>query len=139
MTAAVVVLDTNILVSAIKSPLGPPAMVLLLVLRGDLTVCISPAVLAEYESVLHRPELKLKAEKVAETLASIRSIAGLVNPTETLKLSEHDDDNRFYECAAEGGADYIVTGNTRHFRKSYRNTRIITARELLELLAQERE
>jgi predicted nucleic acid-binding protein len=51
-----------------------------------------------------------------------------------LKLSGHEDDNRFYECAAAAKADYIVTENTRHFKRPYKMTKIITARNLLRLL-----
>ena len=57
-----------------------------------------------------------------------------MKPTSTLTISPHDSDNRFYECAEAAGADYIVTGNTRHFSKPYKNTKIITGRQLLELL-----
>jgi uncharacterized protein len=57
-----------------------------------------------------------------------------VTPTVTLKISSDEDDNRIYECAAEALADYIVTGNTRHFPRPYQTTRIITARQLVELL-----
>jgi predicted nucleic acid-binding protein len=41
---------------------------------------------------------------------------------------------RFYECAAAAYADFIVTGNTRHFPKARGKTRIITIRQLLELV-----
>jgi predicted nucleic acid-binding protein len=58
----------------------------------------------------------------------------MVTPTQLLTISKHDSDNRFYECADAAAADYIVTGNTKHFTKPHKNTRIITGRQLLELL-----
>lgn len=58
----------------------------------------------------------------------------MVKPTATLTISPHDSDNRFYECAEAAGADYIVTGNTRHFSKPYKNIKIISGRQLSELL-----
>ena len=51
-----------------------------------------------------------------------------------LKISSHEDDNRIYECAVAAKADYIVTENTRQFNKPHKATRIVTARQLLELL-----
>jgi putative PIN family toxin of toxin-antitoxin system len=129
-----VVLDTNVIVSALMTPAGNEAIVLLLCLRGQLSLCISPAVLAEYENVLHRPRLKLKLPEIKATLTAIRSVGLLVNTTETLKISEHEEDNRFYECASAAKADYIVTGNTKHFKKPYKTTKIVTASQLLEIV-----
>jgi predicted nucleic acid-binding protein len=65
----------------------------------------------------------------------IEAEATMVTPTTRLEISKHDSDNRFYECADAAQADYIVTGNTRHFTKPYKNTQIISGRELLELMA----
>lgn len=61
----------------------------------------------------------------------------MVEPTETLTISEHSSDNRFYECADAAEADYIVTGNLKHFSKPYKTTKIINARQLLRLLQPE--
>ena len=52
-----------------------------------------------------------------------------------LKISSHDDDNRIYECALAAKADYIVTENTKHFKKPYKTTKIVNARQLLDLLS----
>ncbi|MGC9950777.1 MAG: hypothetical protein ABSF64_30800 [Bryobacteraceae bacterium] len=69
----------------------------------------------------------------------IESEATMVVPSNRLEISTHDSDNRFYECADAAQADYIVTGNTRHFTKSHKNTKIITGRGLLELVAAGRQ
>jgi predicted nucleic acid-binding protein len=58
----------------------------------------------------------------------------MVRPTTRLEISKHDSDNRFYECADAAQADYIVTGNARHFTKPHKNTRIVSGREFLELI-----
>lgn len=50
-----VVLDTNIVVSALLKPLGSPAQVFLLTLGGSAQLCISGDIYAEYEEVLKRP------------------------------------------------------------------------------------
>ena len=70
-----------------------------------------------------------------QVLDSLADVAIQVTPTQTLKISDHEEDNRFYECADAAGADYIVTSNTRHFNKPYKTTQIVNARQLLERLA----
>jgi predicted nucleic acid-binding protein len=49
-----------------------------------------------------------------------------------LKLSEHEEDNRIYECALAAKAHYIVTENTKHFPQPHAYTKITTARQLLK-------
>ena len=129
-----VVLDTNIVVSALLVPTGLEAFVLLLCVRGYIQACFSPALLAEYELVLHRPRLKLPSFEVGQALTDIRSKGRLVHPTETISVSAHEADNRIYECAATAGADYIVTGNKKHFPHAYEGIEVVSARELLERL-----
>jgi len=53
-----------------------------------------------------------------------------VTPTETLTISSRLEDNRIYECAAAA-----LPGNTKHFPKPHKTTKIVTARQLVELLA----
>ena len=50
-----VVLDTNIIVSALLQPLGPPAQVFVRAIGGSIQLCISGRVYAEYEEVISRP------------------------------------------------------------------------------------
>jgi predicted nucleic acid-binding protein len=48
----------------------------------------------------------------------------------------HDpDDNKFLECADAALADYLVTGNQRHFSKFWKKTRVITSREFIGIVA----
>ena len=110
-----VVLDTNIIVSALLVPSGTQASVLLLALRRPNAIYVSEPVLAEYNEVLRRPRLKLQPRQIDEALAAIRKVANLVAPTKTLSVSADESDNRFLECAEAAEADYLVTGNTRHF------------------------
>jgi putative PIN family toxin of toxin-antitoxin system len=51
-----VVIDTNIIVSALLQPLGPPAQVFLLAVSGSIQLCITGEVYAEYEIEIHKPE-----------------------------------------------------------------------------------
>ena len=131
-----VVLDTNIIVSAMLVPSGTQAAVLLLALRGDIALYVSSPVLAEYAEVLRRPRFKLQPLQVETVMASIRRVAHLIEPAQTLSISTHESDNRFLECAAAAEADYLVTGNARHFPQTYDRTRIVTGRRFLDILAE---
>src|ERR1035441_7132990 len=57
-----VVLDTNIIVSALLQPLGPPAQVFVLAIGGSIQLCISGSVYAEYEEVISRPRSDTQAD-----------------------------------------------------------------------------
>jgi predicted nucleic acid-binding protein len=54
-------------------------------------------------------------------------------------VSPDPDDNKFLECAQAAGADYLVTGNKRHFPKRWGKTKVVNARELLDLISPELE
>jgi putative PIN family toxin of toxin-antitoxin system len=130
-----VVFDTSVLYSAILKPQGIPARAFDYLLRGLLLPCISPAIMAEYREVLlERPTLRPCAERALRVLDALAGVAITVTPTQKLAISSHESDNRFYECADAAQADYIITGNLKHFPKSYKRTRIINARQLLNIL-----
>ena len=130
-----VVIDTNVVVSANLVDEGPSAAILSLAISKKIMMFVSPAVLAEYEIVLNRPRLKFNPERIKSVLALIRDTAELVQPTRTIEEIKKDEpDNRFLECAAAAGAEYIVTGNTKHFPQAFENIGIVTPREFLELI-----
>jgi putative PIN family toxin of toxin-antitoxin system len=127
-----VLLDTNIVVSAHYSPFGLERRVFDLALHRNLLLFVSVPILAEYENVLCRPKFGFSPETIAESLALIRQNSTLIVPTSTLSISPDERDNRFLECAESAGADYLVTGNRRHFPAVWKKTQILSARELVE-------
>jgi len=129
-----VVIDTNVVVSANLVDEGPSAAILNLAINKNILMCVSPTVLAEYEEVLRRPRLKLNPVKINDVLSLIRRSTSLVFPALTLRISKHESDNRFYECADAAGADYLITGNTAHFPNAHKTTKIITPRNFLDLI-----
>jgi putative PIN family toxin of toxin-antitoxin system len=126
-----VVIDTNIVVSAAITRRGAPAAVLDLVAAHRVTLCVSRPILAEYEGVLLRPKLRLDPERVRWLLDLARLEGVLITPTQTLKESPDEADNRFLECAAAAGARYLVTGNIKDFPPAFRSTRILTPRQFV--------
>ena len=130
-----IVLDTNVLISAALKPDRPPALVVHLIALRAVELLTSEAILAEYREVFRRAKFaRIPAAEVGALLTIIEQQAVVVAPTVRLAVSKHESDNRFYECAAAAEADFIVTGNTKHFSKPYGKTRIVTPRQLLELV-----
>lgn len=129
-----VVLDTNVIVSAVLKPAGAEAAVVELVGRRLLQIVVTSEILNEYRGVLSRPTLHLDPARVASMLDLIAQEAITVSPGKRLAVSHDESDNRFLECAEDGSADYLVTGNKRHFPASWKTTRIVNARELLRIL-----
>jgi len=127
-----VVLYTNVIVSAHLNPNGLERAVLNWAL--DQGFFVSGPILQEYGDVLRRAKFKIGSKLAAESIRLIRSRATLVTPLHSVTEARDPDDNHFLECAEATGADYLVTGNKKHFPSSYKNTRVVDAREFLDLI-----
>ncbi|HEY2390211.1 MAG TPA: putative toxin-antitoxin system toxin component, PIN family [Candidatus Angelobacter sp.] len=127
-----VVLDTNIIVSAHLKEDGLERSVLDLALARKIRLLLSAEILEEYKGVLARPVFKFDPEKVAASLELIEKTAIKVRPEKTVTVSKDPDDNKFLECAEQAEADYLVTGNKKHFPAQWRKSKIVNARELLQ-------
>jgi putative PIN family toxin of toxin-antitoxin system len=133
-----IVLDTNILVSACWKPGGLEAQVVNLASTGKAVACVSAEILAEYRDVLSRPKLASVSERALELLADLERTALIVEPAVRLTVSQDSDDNRFLECAAAARAEFLITGNLRHYPAAYGATRIVNSRTFWDFLSRER-
>ena len=130
-----VVLDTNILVSALLKPTGTEAIVFLLVESRLLEAAVSEPVFSEYEEVLRRPKFAFAPETVTAALRVMRERSYWAAPTAPADGAADQDDNKFLECAQASQADYLVTGNLRHFPGEWNETKIVTTRQFIQVLA----
>jgi len=110
-----VVLDTNILVSALINPTGIPATILSLLLNGRLTVLYDNRILGEYKEVLSRPKFHFKKNLILQLLDYVRHEGEFVAAEPLRVPSVSEDDKMFYEVARAGKAQFLVTGNKKHF------------------------
>lgn len=110
-----VVLDTNVLVSALINPKGMPTKILNLILNERLTVLYDNRIMSEYIEVLSRKKFNFSHEMV-EPLIDFIKYEGEFIASEPLKTYFVDEDDKmFLEVAVSGNAEYLITGNTKHF------------------------
>lgn len=127
-----VVFDTNILISACWSPGGNEARVLALAKSGRLEIAVSATIAAEYREVAQRPKFAKHRDALDGAIAAILEIAVTVEPVQLCEACSDPDDNQLLDCALAAQAQYLITGNLRHFPEEWRGVRVINARTLLD-------
>ncbi len=109
-----VVIDTNILVSALWSRSGAPARAVGLVLSGHLTPCYDHRIMLEYRQVLQRPKFRFRPSEINALLDWFRQTGRSVVPAPVDIPFADEADRKFYEVAKYCGA-VLITGNLKHF------------------------
>jgi hypothetical protein len=75
--------------------------------------------------------IKENALDLEDFFASLKQGASWVQPEHRLQASPDEADNRFLECAETVDAEFLITGNKRHFPKTWKGTKVVNAREFL--------
>lgn len=135
MLALRLVIDTNVLISAALKPGGLQRTVLLLAITRPARLYVSRPILVEYGDVLNRRELRIRKGLRQQLLQLIKKHSYIVVPARRLEVTSDPDDNIFVECADAARADYLVTGNQKHFPRFWKKTKVITPREFISLVA----
>jgi len=113
-----VVLDTNVLVSALISTGLPNKVVFDCVIGRNIPICLSQAILDEYENVLMRPKFAKFSNfrtNAKRLLPKLVRVAEFYEPVIKLDFIKDESDNRFLELAVSAKANFIITGNTNDF------------------------
>jgi uncharacterized protein len=134
MANAGLVLDTNVVISAHLKETGFEHFVLDLALNSIVRLYVTEEIIEEYARVLERPKFRISPRKRNESLRLIRKAATLIEPAGPVHGATDPDDDKFLECAEYAPADYLVTGNKRHFPARWKSTQIVNARELITIL-----
>ena len=129
------VIDSNILVSAALKPDGLQRTVIVLATSKPARFYVTNAILAEYREVLARPELNIRRGLRQQLLQLVRNHAQLIKPARAIQVANDPDDDKFLECADASRADYLITGNQRHFPHFWKKTKVITSREFIGIVA----
>ncbi len=113
------VLDTNVIVSSCISEHAPPGKIIdQLFLEDKIVICLSADVLAEYTEVLNRDKflhIKGFSQNAQKFLQYVAEFGLWFEPTVVFTQSPDVDDNIFLDLAFAATANFIVTGNLKHF------------------------
>jgi len=135
-----VILDTNVVVSALIQKSYPHYIVFDYVLNEQLQLCLSEALLNEYSDVLSRPKFSNISNFVNNATIVLNrfiKIASFFEPTTQVNIITDKSDNKLLELADECNADFLVTGNSVDFTFSqYKQTQILSPRNFWEILTQ---
>ena len=138
-----IVLDTNVIISAILNPYGSPGKILNQVFDQKVSLCLSPPLIAEIRRVLRYQKIvnlikqkgrtvELAEEHIEKIVAIAHVTTGhvLINP-----IATDPDDDRVLECAIEANADYIISGD-KHLKDlgNFQGVPILTPRAFLDML-----
>jgi putative PIN family toxin of toxin-antitoxin system len=132
-----VVYDTNVIISAALKPGSIPASLVALTMARQVRLFVSPAIWEEYATVLKRPKFGFSPAAVDAFLRDLKRAAIMACPTQTVSVARDEADNRFLECAQKARADYLVTGNKRHFpTPAFEGIAIVSPGEFARVVAE---
>lgn len=138
-----VVLDTNILVSAlITKKSSAPFQLYKAFITQQILLVTSPSILAEVENVLNRENVakyhKLTPGQRQEILKQLTILSYITLgsiPARKIVIENDPDDDKFLFAALEGNADYIVSGDHHLLDiKEYEGIKILNPSEFLTIL-----
>ena len=133
-----IVLDTNILLSALLTRGTPPDQLYEEWRHGRFDLASAEQQLEELNRVSRRPFFltRLKPSEVGRMVNDIRRLALMCDPLPSVTLSPDPNDDFLLAISQVAKADYLVTGDKNDWLalKTHGSTRITTARELLQFL-----
>ena len=129
------VIDTNVVVSAALKPEGLQRTVVLIAMTRPARWYVSEAIFSEYANVLARREFKIRRELRQQFVQLIKNHTHTILASRLPTVTSDPEDNIFIECADAARADYLITGNLRHFPKFWKNTKVINSSEFLRIVA----
>lgn len=139
------VIDTNVLISGFISRESYPAKLVDGWVEKRFEPVVSEEIIKEYREVFARDRFSALGSveerlKLLGTLLSFEHVV-LVNPQERICMVKDDPgDDIFLECAAAGECEFIISGDQHLLKlKQYKNIKVITAKEFIELLKDSEE
>jgi putative PIN family toxin of toxin-antitoxin system len=130
-----VVIDTNVLVSAVLRDRDPEAVILFVLEQDDFTWVVSDAILTEYRNVLARKRLGIPDLIQQRWLELIGSLTSIVSVDQTISFPRDPKDAKFLACALSARAEFLITGD-RDFSEARRlvSTKILSISQFKRLV-----
>jgi uncharacterized protein len=132
-----IVLDTNVLIASSYSPGSASRKIVEAVMRGEVTMVVSPAVEREYDRLLPRA---VRQEGRRQRLFELIATAEVVHPEEVVRVVPEDpEDDKFFAAAVAGAADALVTNDAAVLRVgTYQGVRVMQPAAFVALQWSER-
>jgi len=127
-----VVVDTNVIVSALINVNGPPAKILSLILNSTVTILYDNRILFEYIEVLSRKTFGFNTEIINDIADFINHEGEFVNADYLNMEFDDETDKKFYEVYKYGDAQCLITENKKHYPDE---NSIVNPKEFLEMFA----
>lgn len=130
-----VVLDTNVVVSALLGRSSIPGTILEEALTGRIIPLLHDDILEEYSEVLHRPKFKFDGHDIDIALAGLIKRGIFMDTVPVEDYLPDPDDAVFYQVVMEARKAedaYLVTGNLKHFPVK---TFVVTPKEMLDIIS----
>ena len=106
-----VVIDTNVLISAILRDRNPEKTILFVVEQPDIYWFVSPEIMAEYKEVLSRDKFKLPSDILRQWYATLDTSTVMVESDISIDFPRDQKDAKFLACSIAAKADYFITGD----------------------------
>jgi len=105
-----VVIDTNVIISALYLPKGNSWQIVTWAIENNIRNITSEFILEEVRSVLEK-KFHWNSSKIEKAIIQLDSFSKKVSPEKHLTVIPYRLDNRILECAIEGEADFIISGD----------------------------
>ncbi|HEY6390282.1 MAG TPA: putative toxin-antitoxin system toxin component, PIN family [Bryobacteraceae bacterium] len=132
-----VVLDTNILVSALLIQVGHPAAIYLAWQKGHFTLLTCTEQIDELKATLHKPTIaaRIKPYKAGRLVNALKELTEIIGRLPRVERSPDPTDDFILALSEAGKADYLVTGDKSGLLalKRHHATRIVSARDFSAL------
>lgn len=135
-----VVLDTNVVISAVLSTDGNPALIFEMLILEEIKNYTSPEIIEEIREVLQRPKVAKRLSLVEQEfiLNTFEEFSEKIEPGVRFKeIQEDPDDNKFLECAVSASANYIISGDDHLLKvRNFRGIKILSPAEFVKIMNQ---
>jgi uncharacterized protein len=132
-----VVIDTNVLISAVLKDRDPEAVILFVAERDDMDWIVSPEIMTEYREVLSRPKFGLPDDLRQSWFDLLDALTVSFDVDLDIDFPRDRKDAKFLACAITAGADYFVTGD-RDFSEAQKllSTTILSVAQFKKLVCE---
>lgn len=132
-----VVIDTNVLVSAVLKDRDPEAVIMFIASREDMEWVVSAEIMAEYRDVLSRPKFGLPDEIRRNWFDLLDALTICFDTNQEIDFPRDQKDAKFLACAISVNADYFITGD-RDFTGAQKllSTTIISVTQFKKLVSE---